>query len=151
MNEKMILSEIGRIVNDEWLKTPALRPDMNLAIGDYIIMPDHFHGIITIGENQYNIVKNDLCGVIRRDAMHRVSTKISEKIAFMEANTFGPQSKNLASIIRGFKSAVTIRARRIDPGFVWQPRFYDHIIRTNADLWRIRDYIKSNPSKWHGK
>jgi putative transposase len=148
-NGRMIFSEIGKIANDEWLRTPEIRADMNITIGDYVIMPDHIHGIITIGENQYNIGKNDHCGVIRRDAMHCVSTKIIDKMLSMEVNSFGPQSKNMASIIRGFKSVVTKRACQIDPGFAWQPRFYDHIIRTNADLKRIRNYIRDNPNKWN--
>jgi len=143
----MRLSKIGEIVKDEWLKTSGIRPDMNITIGDYVIMPDHVHAIIIIGENQYNVDKNVSCDIIRRDAMHCVSTKSVDKNSLTEANFFGPQSKNLASIIRGFKSAVTGHARRIEPGFAWQPRFYDHIIRTNADLHRIRSYIKNNPSK----
>lgn len=51
----MNLSEIGDIVEFEWLKTFYLRPDMNLWLGEYIIMPNHFHAIIGIGENKYNI------------------------------------------------------------------------------------------------
>ncbi len=148
INGRMTLSEIGYILKDEWLKTPVIRFDMNLSIGDYIIMPDHFHAIITIGENKYNAGKNDSCDLIRRDAMHRVSTDSVNNDFPGKIKSFGPQSKNLSSIIRGFKSAVTIRARCIDPGFAWQPRFYDHIIRTNADHLRISIYIKNNPLKW---
>jgi hypothetical protein len=34
--------------------------------------------------------------------------------------------------------------------FEWQPRFHDHIIRTNTELFRIRKYIIENPEKWIG-
>jgi hypothetical protein len=47
-NEKMILTDIGKIAAIEWLKTPFIRPDMNLKLGEFIIMPDHFHGIISL-------------------------------------------------------------------------------------------------------
>ncbi|MCK5838397.1 MAG: hypothetical protein KAG99_01055, partial [Bacteroidales bacterium] len=46
-------------------------------------------------------------------------------------NKFGPQSPNLASIIRGYKIGVTKNARKTDVDFEWQSRFYDHIIRNN--------------------
>ena len=63
-------------------------------------------------------------------------------------NKFGPQSKNLASIIRGFKSAVTIYARKNNLEFDWQPRYYDHIIRNQIEFDRIKRYINRNPANW---
>jgi REP element-mobilizing transposase RayT len=53
--------------------------------------------------------------------------------------------------VRAFKAATTrrINARRGTPGTpVWQPDYYDHVIRTEADLNRIRDYIFDYPAKW---
>ncbi len=63
-------------------------------------------------------------------------------------NRFGPQSQNLASIIRGYKSAVKKYAtlHRID--FAWQSRYYDHIIRDEQSFYRISEYIKNNPVNW---
>ncbi len=63
-------------------------------------------------------------------------------------DTFGPQSKNLASIIRGFKIGVTKNVRLIDPGFAWQPRYHDHIIRNEKSYQNISEYIINNPAKW---
>ena len=63
-------------------------------------------------------------------------------------NKFGPQSKNIASIIRGFKIGVTTNARKIHAGFAWQPRFYDHIIRDRDSFETIQTYIIENPVKW---
>ncbi len=51
---KIKLSDIGKIAEQEWLKTPAIRPDMNIKLDEFVVMPNHFHGIIRIGENQYN-------------------------------------------------------------------------------------------------
>ena len=58
----MILSEIGEIAKREWLKSPEIRPDMNLTLDEYIIMPNHIHGIIQIGRNSFNKLgsSNDL-------------------------------------------------------------------------------------------
>lgn len=97
---------------------------MNLQMGEYVVMPNHFHAIIIIGENQYNSNQIDA------------------------PNQFGPQSKNLASIIRGFKSGVTINARKIHANFSWQARFHDHVIRDDDEYLRIASYIASNVMNW---
>ena len=120
---EMVLSEIGTIVLREWMNTFDMRPDMNIQLGEFVVMPNHFHAIVIIGENEYN----------------RQIT---------QGNTFSPQSKNLASIVRGFKSAVTRHARFIRPSFAWQTRFYDRIIRDYAEYQRIEEYIVNNPAKW---
>jgi len=65
-----------------------------------------------------------------------------------EKNKFGPQSKNLASIVRGFKIAVTKNARLINPNFTWQSRFHDHIIRDEKSYQTISEYVINNPINW---
>lgn len=149
---KMVLSQIGEIVESGWKKTPLMRPDMNIALLGCVVMPNHFHGIVHIGRNFYN---NDVSKNLDEmqnygganhgdtdngDAMHCVST----------TNKFGPQSKNLASIIRGFKSAVTKNVRLVNSDFAWQSRFYDHIIRDEQSFNKISKYIKNNPLNWKG-
>lgn len=136
---EMQLSAIGEIAETEWLKTFDLRPDMNLILGEYIIMPNHFHAIIIIGKNQYNID-----GHVETQCI----ASLPPPTPPTPANQFGPQRKNLASIIRGFKIGVTTRARKINPEFAWQPRYHDHIIRNNESFERICNYIISNPENW---
>jgi putative transposase len=128
-------TEIGKIAETEWFKTPQLRPDMNLELGEFVVMPNHIHGIILIGENEYNRDERV------RDAMHGVSNTEYK-------NQFAPQSKNIASIIRGYKSAVTNYARQKNIEFDWQSRFHDHIIRSMDDYVKISNYIINNPAKW---
>jgi len=101
---RMQLSEIG---DAEWLKTFEMRPDMNLMMGAYVIMPNHFHGIIVIGENKYNVETQCIASVQENS------------IAPAQKNRFGAQSKNLASIIREFKIGVTKNARKIHADFAW--------------------------------
>jgi len=139
---RMELSEIGEIVKMEWLKTFEMRPDMNLGMGKFVVMPNHFHGIISIGDNRYNTERDTQRG---RDAMHCVSTTTAENET---KNKFGPQSKKLASIIRGFKIGVTKNARIINTNFAWQSRFHDHIIRNDQSYQNISEYIINNPLKW---
>jgi len=53
----MRLNILGEKVDYEWNKSIELRPDMNLILDEYVIMPNHFHGIIIIGDNKYNTGK----------------------------------------------------------------------------------------------
>lgn len=129
---EMLLNDLGTLVRSEWIKTPGIRPDMNLELGEFVVMPNHFHGIMIIGENEFN--KPDDGG---RDVMHCVST-----------NKFGPQSKNLGSIMRGFKSAVTTHSKKLNIEFGWQSGFHDHIICNHDEFIRISNYILNNPANW---
>ncbi len=135
VNKKMKLSKIGEIAESEWVKSPEIRPDMNIEMDEFVIMPNHLHGIITIGKNEYNEFNDG-----NRDAMHGVSSTTQTKS--------GPQRKNLASIIRGYKSAVTMNVRQFYQDFAWQSRFHDHIIRNEKSLNNIRNYIRNNPLNW---
>ncbi len=80
--------------------------------------------------------------------MHCVSTT-AIYTSTAQKNTFGPQSKNLASIIRGFKIGVTKNARTINPEFTWQPRFHEHIIRNQKSHQHISEYIINNARRWN--
>jgi putative transposase len=106
-------------------------PDMNLELGEFVVMPNHVHGIIIIGANAYN--KDRYVNKLEDDNYQ---------------NNFAPQSKNLASIIPGYKSAVTMYARKNNIAFDWQPNYYEHVIRSRMDYVRISDYIINNPVKW---
>ncbi len=166
---EMQLSDVGKIAEQEWFKSPSVRPDMNLDMEIFQIMPNHIHGIIVIGRNEYNCCRDVMPDVLNdgeyncrdvmpdvsnfRDANHGVSTQGDNEMCRMieqqpAANHFGPQSKNLASILRGFKSAVTIEARTIQPDFSWQTRFHDHVIRDDDEFRRIAYYIYENPANW---
>ena len=63
-------------------------------------------------------------------------------------SAISPKPCSLATIIGGYKSAITKNARKINSNFNWQPRFYDNIIRNEQSLKRIRKYIDDNPKKW---
>jgi len=126
---KINLTEIGLETETQWLKSVELRPEMNLSLGEFQIMPNHFHGIIEIGRNNHN------------DYINMESNSDCKKF-------FGPQSKTLGSIIRGFKGAVTTHARINKILFDWQPRFHDHLIRNDLELLKIQKYIQNNIRNW---
>jgi REP element-mobilizing transposase RayT len=60
-------------------------------------------------------------------------------------------ANSLSSIINQIKAISTKRIRKQinNPTInIWQPRFYEHIIRNENELYEIRKYIKNNPLKW---
>ena len=74
---------------------------------------------------------------------------LKTKIFYDFAETIKMPEKNLASIMRGFKSSVTTNARKMDDAlFNWQTRYHDHIIRNADEYERIAAYIENNPTQW---
>lgn len=69
-------------------------------------------------------------------------------------DTYGPlqsPSQTIGAIVRSFKAAATrqINICRDTPGVtVWQRNYYEHIVRSDRELVRIRDYIATNPLRW---
>lgn len=127
---EMDLSAMGHIANSCWHEIPNHFPFVEL--GPHVIMPNHVHGIVIIDKPDDGPNNGD-----------KPNTNTHQP-----KNQFGPQSKNLASIIRGFKIGVTKNARQINTDFAWQSRFHDHIIRDEKSFQTISNYIINNPAKW---
>lgn len=142
---EMILSKIGETALTCWLDIPNHFPFVKLDA--FIVMPNHIHGIIIIDKPDNNNV--DGCHVETQNFASLRSTTTSIKNLPSTKNKFGPQSQNLASIIRGFKIGVTRYARLVDSGFAWQSRFHDHIIRNEQSWQIIREYVINNPINWN--
>ena len=132
-NSKIHLTEIGRIADKEWLRTPFLREDMHIKLGTYCIMPNHIHLLITIGWNSYNSK--------HEENRAKVSSPIDSQYIIPR--------KNVLSLIRGYKGAVTRQARKINYRFAWQPDFYDIILHDQQAIDNVERYIRNNPIKWN--
>jgi REP element-mobilizing transposase RayT len=167
---EMNLSEIGKIVVNEWIKTATIRK--NVVLDEFIVMPNHMHGIIVIEYklNQPGLADTHLMSEPethtmptethamrlydggtenRRDALHASPEQRAGGNEYK--NVFGPQSNNLSSIIRGFKGAAKGRIKKRFPkiNFIWQPRFHDRVIRDEIELNNVRNYIINNPINWY--
>ena len=152
---KMYLSEIGKIVQKYWNEIPNHFPFVRLDA--FVVMPNHVHGIIIIDKND-----GDIVGTQNADTHNAVETQDFASLQQWQQrgdqtndneihrNKFGPQSQNLASIVRGYKIGVTKNARMLNPDFGWQRLYYDHIIRDRWSYETIHDYIIANPENWHG-
>ncbi len=152
-NGEVILNDIGKEVEKQWLRTPSFRPDMNLVLDEFVVMPNHFHGIIGIGANKFNSFVPSLLGPEDvPDSIHTSEIKkihLEDLLKIQNQNIFGPQSKNLGSIMRGFKSAVTSSCRINNRLFNWHTKFFEERIKDEIVLNKVRKYIKNNPKNWH--
>lgn len=126
-NGKVDLTNEGSIVNEEWIKTGTIRK--NVILDEYIVMPNHFHGIIALEKI------ND------QSALETTRRVVSTKSTTLLPNSLG-------SIIGQFKSKCTKRIWEFNFDFKWQGRFHDRIIRNEKELDNIRAYIHYNPLKW---
>ena len=117
--QKMYLSKLGNKLSEIIEITLSIRDDQYIEIPIYTIMPNHLHLIITLN--------------------YKVDC---------HQHYFGPQRKNLSSVIRGIKSALTSYAIENKISFEWQPRFYEHIIQNQKAFDFIYDYIENNVINW---
>ena len=171
---KMILSETGLIVRDFWIAIPYHFP--HTLLDEFIIMPDHIHGIIIIK----SAVQTPKLGVLNRTPKLGVPTESSfnarssatpnlglptesssntrssatPKLGVATTNGMikpgNPswKSNSIGSIVNQFKRICTITTKTNELDLIWQTRFYDRIIRSSSEFNRIRKYIINNPVAW---
>ncbi len=140
---QMELTEIGEIAQKFWLEIP--NHFAHIHIDAYVIMPNHIHGIIVIDKpSPDNHIETGI------DVETRNFASLQQQKTMDKSNKFGPlKSGSLQAIIHSYKSAITRWCRQNNhDNFAWQPRFYEHIIRADGSLDRIRKYIINNPVKW---
>jgi len=124
----MVLSEFGRIVEEEWLRSIEMRSELEADV--FVVMPNHLHGIILIRQQS--------------------DVGASGSSPF-KAERPGPSKKSIGAFVGGFKAAVTkrINAARATPAHpVWQRNYHDQIIRAETQLEQTRTYLNNNPRAW---
>lgn len=123
----MRLNDAGKIVAAEWLNTAEIRAEIELD--EWVIMPNHVHGILVIsGRGDRPVHKGD-----------------------RPVAPTGPKARSIGAVMAGFKSVVTKRVnelRRTPGAKLWQRNYWEHIVRDEIDLHRIREYISNNPGRW---
>jgi REP element-mobilizing transposase RayT len=125
--DRMIFSPVGKIAVQYWERIPHVYP--NICLDAWVIMPNHMHAIVIIKETSGAAVETS-------------QWDVSTKNHYLRSGTLG-------AIINQYKSACTKHIHKIgNHNFGWQARFYDHIIRNEKSLGRIRAYISGNPIKW---
>jgi len=141
-NEEVELSPAGKMIQEIWKNLPQHHPGFEMD--EFIVMPNHIHGIIILMEN---------VGVGLRAYP---STEMAEpKQKAGQPRRVAP-TITLPEVVHHFKSYTTARYReRVEnanwppfPGRLWQRNYYEHIIRNENSLKKIREYIINNPIRW---
>jgi len=161
-NQRVKLSEMGIIADKIWLEIS--KQFSFIELDQYIIMPNHIHGILTIRKDAINRVstENNTDNVIKTNvstenntdivAKTNVSTKDNTHNANLSGGITGLHNPmlydNLSRAIRWYKGRVSYEIRKFRKDFHWQSRFYDIIVRNETSLYYIRRYIRNNPIKW---
>jgi len=172
-NGKMILNDLGKIIQQEWSNIPSHYSSVKLD--EFIVMPNHIHGILILNNypveagftptrNQNKIVgaglaparnQNKIVGAglaPARSNDHRATARVAPTIPHHNS------APTLGNIIGSYKSICFKQWRQfildnhINPNNAvlkfWQRNYYEHIIRNQKSLDDIREYINYNPDKW---
>ena len=135
-HDEMLVGRYGGIVQACWHETPLHFPSAELDA--FQVMPNHIHGILFIaGQSGEGFTPHARLVVAPCGPDHPVAR--------------GPARGSVGAIVGSLKSAATrhinrLRGRRGPP--LWQPNYHEHIIRSERELYRIRDYIVNNPANW---
>ena len=158
-DRKLQLNEIGQIIIDCWNHIPQHFPSVELY--EYVVMPNHMHGIIAWGIPKPEDPHPPKIAEARSPRLSQIATPF-ENTKNVGARSPRPLKNNLnrinetpsfslGKIIAYFKyqSTKRINQRYNTPGMrLWQKNYYDHIVRDDPDLQRLREYIQINPMKW---
>lgn len=124
------LSQAGWVIEWWWQDLPNRFP--GIALDAFVVMPDHFHGIVVI--DPLGTEEGTHIGVpVRQHA----SPSLGQMIGWFKSMT-------TTDYIRGVKTLDWPPFQRR----LWHRNYFEHIIRDEQDLERIRAYIASNPADW---
>ena len=134
----MVLNNFGEMVEEFWIKIESLHE--NIELDNYVIMPNHIHGIIIINVGDENLSSPKI-----QIENSTLTSKGNARFAFPTDRT----KMELSKLIQQFKRAVTLKIKTVNQysNFKWQRSFYDRIIRNEKELFNIRKYIRQNPLK----
>jgi len=159
--DRVFLNECGGIARDEWIRTADVRP--NVEIDEFVIMPNHIHGIITILPDDIDmqnrrgdpvgrpspIIERNEHDPVGRPCVGNGDVRVSGK-RVNHRLTPTLVSGSLGAIMAQYKSIVTKRIWKLTGSQtpVWQRNYYEHVIRNEKELDEIRQYIRTNPLNW---
>ncbi|MGB3613957.1 MAG: transposase [Elainellaceae cyanobacterium] len=125
-----------------------------MEIDEFVVMPNHVHGILMVGDRG-TAIRRTHTSTYRRGPACRAPTGTPDGDHGGTPNgdrKFGkPTPGTLPTIVRSYKSATTrqINILRDSPGtLVWQRNYYERIVRDDEALHNIRRYIRANPRSW---
>jgi len=162
---QMLMNDTGKVAQQCWLDIPLHFPHAEL--NEFVIMPNHIHGIIVlhgsgiVGANNDSPnadstkTNNHTPQMIAQPQNPSTNDSANNDAPAIRANNDSPlrncngTTKTIGAIVRGYKIGVTKWYRaNINIHELWQRNYWEHIIRDENELFRIRSYIKNNPINW---
>ena len=139
--------EIRKAIEAAWFESAKIRPYVGLD--EFIIMPNHLHGIIVI-KRYCNNVGAYCIRPFSNNNIPPVDNKISSENKALQENKLHSPSQTIGAIIRGFKAATTSKVNKgyLSDMSLWQRNYYEHIIRNKGEFDAYRKYIRDNPANW---
>jgi REP element-mobilizing transposase RayT len=108
----------------------------HIMLDEFVVMPNHIHGIIFVGADL--CVSPSVSGAHAGAPLQRKSRPfVGDVIRWLKTMTTNAYLRNVKNA--GWPPL---------PGKLWQRNYYEHIIRNNVELKKIRHYIRSNPRNW---
>ena len=166
-NGIMILNDAGRMVETVWNEIPQYY--CGFYVHEKVVMPDHFHGIIEITEDETLFTgqiqgnDNEFSGHVQGHAptndnssSGQVQGNDNESSGHAQGHAPTFKKMSLPDIVHRFKTLTTTKyikgvknsGWKSFPGKLWQRNYYEHIVRNESDFNRIQEYIRNNPLKW---
>ncbi len=116
IDEKMKLNDAGRMIDKQWHELP--KRFNHISLDEYVVMPNHLHGIIVIRTTEANTNISNIVGAFKSITTH-------EYIKGVKNSNWPPFDKK-----------------------IWQRNYYEHVIRNDESLYETREYIINNPMNW---
>ena len=165
VDDEMQINKAGRIVQKCWNALPSRFE--GIALDEFVIMPNHIHGIIFLVGAGIGLPVDSAVGVglalpssqsaIAGGAAYSAEVASATKAGSpaptnqMPGGTSTNPTPTLGNIIGAFKSVSTLNVNRmfaLNRKPLWHRNYYEHIIRDEESLNRIREYIIHNPLNW---
>ncbi len=149
VDDGMVLNVAGDMIHSLWFD--IMNDFFNIVLHEFVIMPNHIHGIIEI----VDLVGADSISALYHDAKpnmnsQRGKTNMNSRRAEMDS------APTISTMIQSFKRHTTLQYIKMVkngtlPSFnqrIWQRNYYEYIIRDDEDYNRIATYIINNPMTW---
>ncbi|PKO04834.1 MAG: hypothetical protein CVU41_15215 [Chloroflexi bacterium HGW-Chloroflexi-3] len=161
------LSPVGEIAQEQWQNIPT--HFSNVLLDEFVIMPNHMHGILVITEGEVCTGKGKAFDVLfNRKNSKSQNYSTDQNFQNIESNALpiqpgresgsnalphqlGSQPGSIPAVVQNFKSITSRKINKLlgTPGStIWHRNYYEHIIRDEEDYARIVTYIRENPQKW---
>jgi REP element-mobilizing transposase RayT len=151
---EMVLNDAGRMVETVWMEL-AIRFGY-IELDEFTIMPNHFHGIFILSGRGESCIRPEMGDHKDRPYDTLPGMVIPVESGDHKDRPYGTLPGTVGRVIQAFKSTSTheyingVKQNNWTPfaGKLWQRNYYEHVIRNEESLNRIREYIINNPLQW---